>query len=280
MTVSRRILLHVVIGASIVILVVSAVTYGYVQRTAEIRTLEHLRTYATERARHQQAELARIHGNMETVRSLYLKRLESVAPDEAAKRWQERVIPYPDGAWRSHLDFADPLVNATVWAGKEMDRSPESIRRLITAQFVLEDLMPTWTKRFPSVYLMFPGAACVGFNPLQPTWEWDTPADYPLEVQEWYAAASPARNPSRGLVWTGVYADPISHISYASVLLPVEADGVHYCTIGHDVTLEKLLDEWTRSSLPHALHMIFEPDGDLIAHPAVEGADSRERRVH
>lgn len=290
MTVSRRILLHVITGASIVILVVSAVTYGYVQRTAEIRTLEHLRTYATERARHQQAELARIHGNMETVRSLYLKRLESVAPDAAVKRWRERVIPYPDGAWRSHLDFADPVVNATVWTGKKMDRSAESIRRLVTAQLVLEDLMPAWTKRFPSVYFMFPGAACVGFNPLQPTWEWDTPADYPLESQEWYAAAAPARNPSRGLVWTGVYADPISNISYASVLIPVEADGISYCTIGHDVTLENLLAEWTRSSLPHALHMIFEPDGDLIAHPelkerilASEGAlnvrDSGDQRL-
>lgn len=270
MTVSRRILLHVIIGASIVILVVSAVTYGYVQRIAEIRTLEHLRTYAIERARHQQAELARIHGNMETVRSLYLKRLETVEPNEAERRWRERVIPYPDGAWRSHLDFADPLVNATVWTGKRMDRSPESIRRLVTAQLVLEDLMPAWTKRFPSVYIMFPGAACVGFNPLQPTWEWDTPADYPLESQEWYAAATPARNPSRSLVWTGVYADPISHISYASVLIPVEADGISYCTIGHDVPLENLLDEWTRSSLPHALHMIFEPDGDLIAHPELK----------
>lgn len=270
MTVSRRILRHVTLGASIVILVVSAVTYRQVLHNAEIRTLEHLRTYARERARHQQAELDRIHGNMEIVRSLYLKRLPLVSEAEAADRWEKRVMRYPDDAWRSRTGFANPRENATVWTSKDMDLSSGSIHRLMTAQLVVEDLMPAWIDKFASVYLMFPGAACVGFNPLQPTWEWDTPSDYPLEQQEWYAAATPARNPRRGIVWTAVYADPMSKIPYASVLLPVEQDGISYCTIGHDVPLDKLLTDWTRSDLPEAVHMIFEPDGDLIAHPGMK----------
>ncbi len=267
MTVSRRILLHITLGASVVVMVVAAVTYRYVLETAERRTLDHLKTYAVERTRHQVADLGTIHGNMEVVRSLYLKRVISPAPPGLRERWDERVMRYPDGAWRSRMEFANPREHATVWTRKEMDVSPPSLHRLLTAQSVAEELMPAWIDTFSSLYIMFPGAACIGFNPLQPTWEWDTPADYPLEEQNWYRDATPAFNPSRGLVWTGVYADPISGIPYATVLLPVEENGVYYCTIGHDVTLRALLDEWTRSDFPGAVHMIFEDDGRLIAHP-------------
>ncbi len=237
-------------------------------RNAEIHTLEHLKTYAVERARHQQAEISAIHGNLEIVRSLYLGRLSILTEEQAVKRWDERVERYPTGPGAA--------ARASRIRGKRhgLDQQgngplPASIHRLVTAQVVVEDLMPSWVETFPSLLLMFPARPVSGSIPSSRPGNGHA-RDYPLEQQEWYAAATPARNPSRRIVWTGVYADPISHIPYASVLLPIERTGITYGTIGHDIPLRELLDEWTRSDLPHALHMIFEPDGDLIAHPELE----------
>jgi hypothetical protein len=109
----------------------------------------------------------------------------------------------------------------------------------------------------------------MGFDPRIARWSWQTPGDYDLDAEEWVKEASPARNPSRGFVWTGVFVDPPSGEPFVTVQLPVEKDGVQLATVAHDMHINQLFNEITRSEFEGATHLIFRPDGRLIAHPSL-----------
>jgi signal transduction histidine kinase len=64
-----------------------------------------------------------------------------------------------------------------------------------------------------------------------------------------------------------VYLDPTSHLPYATVMLPIyDGQGHFTCVLAHDMHLDRLIHEVTRSDYPGAVHMIFRTDGRMIAH--------------
>jgi len=64
MTVARRILLHVALGAVFVVAVVTAVTYRLVYDAVTQRDLRHLKTYVDERALREEARFQQVQSNM------------------------------------------------------------------------------------------------------------------------------------------------------------------------------------------------------------------------
>jgi len=269
MSLARRLLLHVALGAALVIAGVAAVTYWLVYREAERLVVERLDTYVVERTRREEAAFKLVCQNLETARGLFLRQIERPEPAEIQERWDRVVRRDADGGWRTLRERGDP----SLWAHREMRITPRVQHRLLAALDLCAELMPFWVEEFPSLYFSFPGSACLGYNLQQLTWVWDTPADYPLEEQEWYAAAAPEQNPGRGFVWTGVYMDPISRLPYATVMLPVhDAAGGFVCVLAHDMHLDRLINEITRSDYPGARHMIFRSDGRLIAHAQLHEA--------
>jgi signal transduction histidine kinase len=139
---------------------------------------------------------------------------------------------------------------------------------VLIAQEICEDVQPGWVDTFRSLYFILPGPATMGFDPLIARWAWQTPGDYELDAEEWVKEAQPERNPSRGVVWTGVFVDTPSGKPFVTVQLPVDKDGVQIATVAHDTHIDQLFDEIAHSDSPGATHLIFRPDGRLIAHPA------------
>ena len=269
MTVSRRLLIHVALGSALVIAGVAAVTYWLVHQEAERLVIERLDTYVAERTRLEQSGFDLVHHNLETVRSLYLNRDAKPIPPDIQARWDEQIRRDPDGGWRSLKERGDP----SLWGHRDLPVNPLNQHRLLNALEVCAELMPAWVADFPSVYLSFPGSACVGFNPWQPLWAWETPSDFPLEFQDWYLDATPEKNPGKGFVWTGIYPDPISSLPFATVMLPIyDRHGDFVCTLAHDMHLDILVSEVTRSDFPGATHFIVRNDGLLIAHPTLRDA--------
>lgn len=264
MTISRLLLIHVGLGAAASIAAVTGVTYWLITQETERLVVERLDTYVGERVLREQGIFDLVARNLETARSLYLSRDEQPVPADIGARWDAWVRRDPDGGWRSLRERGDP----SVWGHRDLPMTPRNQHRLINALQVCADLRPVWEKTFPSLYLSFPGSACVGFNPWQLEWAWETPADFDLEGQEWYYAATPEHNPGRGLVWTAIYPDPISGLPYATVMLPVYSKEEEFiCTIAHDMHLDILVSETTKSDFPGASHFIVRTDGRLIAHP-------------
>lgn len=267
MTLSRRLLIHVVIGAAIATAVVSYVTYRIVYQAAEQRALEHLNTYVSERTKREEANFRTIYSNLEVVRSLFLQRLSEPPPADLEARWNERFELYPDGAWRNREKYFAPRKYSDLWLHKDVKLTPEFKTRVLRAQEVCEDVQGGWVDTFQSVYFVLPGPATMGFDPRIARWAWQTPADYDLDAEEWVKIARPDRNPSRNFVWTGVFVDAPTSQPFVTVQLPVDVDGQQIATVAHDTHINQLFDEIAKSEFQGATHLIFRPDGRLIAHP-------------
>lgn len=269
MTVARRLLIHVVLGASLVITLVAWGTYRVVYRAAERRAVENLDAYVTERTKREEAGFHTTYSNLEVIRGLLLKRLAEQRPTDVQERWDRRFMLYPDGAWRNREEFFGPRVYSNLWCSNKSRITPEFQARVLIAQEICEDVQPGWVDSFRSLYFILPGPATMGFDPLIARWAWQTPGDYDLDAEEWVKEAQPERNPSRGVVWTGVFVDAPSGKPFVTVQLPVDKDGVQIATVAHDTHIDQLFDEIAHSDFPGATHLIFRPDGRLIAHPSL-----------
>lgn len=267
MTVPQRILLHVAAGAAMVIAVATAVTYGIVLDAARQRDLRHLETYVTERARREELGFQQVQTNLTLVRGQFLKRMESPVPRNYEALWAERFRLFPDGAWRSREEFADGRKWATLWAHRDTKITPEWQTHVLRAQDICNELLPGWVDSFPSVYFVLQGPSNIGFDPRIPSWVWDTPADYDPTALEWFQLASPKVKPPEGFSWSGVIEEPTTKTPIVSVYLPIEIGGQFLGSVGHDLFVNRLIEDTTRSELPGARHMIFRTDGRLIAHP-------------
>lgn len=267
MTIPRRILLQVAIGASLVIAVSTAVTYELVYDNATERGLKHLETYVSERARREELGFAQVQANLALVRGQFLKRMEAPIPANYETKWNERFRIFPDGAWRSREEFVDGRKHATLWAHKNVSFTPELQTQILRAQDICNELLPAWVDLFPSLYFVFPGWANIGFDPRIPNWVWDTPANYDATQMEWFQLASPKEIPREGSYWSGVIEEPTTKMPIVSVYIPILKDGRFLGSIGHDLSLERLMTETTRSRLSGATHMVFRKDGRILAHP-------------
>jgi len=303
MTLPQRILSHVAAGAGLVIAVATAVTYEIVYNGVKQRDLNHLKTYVTERSRSEEIGFQQVQANLTLVRGQFLKRMEAPIPTDYQKKWDERFRLYPDGAWRSREEFADGRKWSTLWAHKNAALTPEFQTQILRAQDICNELLPGWVDSFPSVYFVLPGWANIGFDPRLPTWVWDTPANYDPGAMEWFQLAMPTNRltnrigspaafggpAAAGLAtheldsaprlalrpqprsdefaWSGVIEEPTTKVPIVSVYLPIEKDGRFLGSVGHDLFVNRLMEETTRSGLPGTMHVIFRSDGRLIAHP-------------
>jgi signal transduction histidine kinase len=267
MTIPQRILLQVAVGAGLVIAVATSVAYGLVYHAAKQRALMHLETYVAERSRREEAGFQQVQANLALVRGQFLKRMEAPIPGNYQTKWDERFRRFPDGAWRSREEFADGRKWATLWAHKDATLTPEIQIQILRAQDICNELLPGWVDSFPSVYFVLPGWANIGFDPRIPSWVWDTPADYDPTALEWFQLALPTNKPPDRFGWTGVIEEPTTKVPVVSVYLPVEKDGRLLGSIGHDIYVNRMMEESTQSGLPGARHVIFRSDGRLVAHP-------------
>jgi signal transduction histidine kinase len=267
MTVPQRILFHVAAGVALVTAIATGVTYAMVHQSTRQRMLGHLDIYVGERARREEIGFRHVQANLVLVRGQFLKRMEAALPSDLEKKWHERFRLFPDGAWRSREEFSDGRKWSTLWAHKDARLTPEWQTQILRAQDICNDLLPGWVDAFPSVYFVLQGPANIGFDPRIPNWVWDTPGDYKVDDLEWYQLAMPKTKPGDGLSWTGVIEEPSTKTPIVSVYLPIELNGRFIGSVGHDLFVQQLMDETTRSDLPGAMHVIFRGDGRLIAHP-------------
>ena len=267
MTIPQRILLNVTIAAGLVVAVATLVTYRIVYLEARDRDLNHLETYVKERARREEIGFRQVQGNLELVRGQFLKRIAAPVPGDYEAQWNDRFQLFADGAWRSRTNFADGRKFSTLWAHRNVVFTPELKQQVLHAQNICDDLLPGWVDAFPSVYFVLPGWLNIGFDPRLANWVWDTPSDYDPSSLEWFQLAMQTNHPSEGIAWSGVIEEPTTKMPIVSVYLPIVRDGKFIGSVGHDLFVNRLMEESARSDLPGTMHVIFRADGRLIAHP-------------
>lgn len=142
MTIPQRILLHVALGAGLVIAVATGLTYGIAYRNATQRDLKHLATYVSERAQREAIGFHQIEPNLSLVRGQFLKRMEAPVPRDVDQKWMARFDRFSDESWRSKRNFYDGRTYSTLWAHKACEFTPMLKTQVLRAQDICNELLP------------------------------------------------------------------------------------------------------------------------------------------
>jgi signal transduction histidine kinase len=267
MSITKRILLNVGLGAALVLAIVATVTYRSVFSATEQRVVAQLDTYVTERTRREEASFKVVYANLATARSLFLGQIAQPIPPDIDAQWNAAIKQDPDGAWRSPRSLGRP----SFWGRGDFQRTPVMQHRTLAALHVLRELEPGWKTAFPSVFFNFP-ACSVGFNPLQPNWSWDVKPDFAIEKEDWYYPVTPEHDPTREFHWTPLCPDPVTKLSAATLLAPIYQGDEWVGMIGHDYDAARLINEVVHSELAGATHLIVRGDGRLMAYERLQPA--------
>lgn len=267
-SITSRTLVQLGSAVCFIIFVAAAITYYMVFRSAEQRSITHLNHYTTERAGRLEQYCAEIQRNLGTAHDAYVARYQQSDPPDYLALWDRYFEQSPDGAWRSKREYSDDYQYAPLWAHRDVGPSPELKRRMLIMFEVCGKFLPGWVHGFRSLYgFTNDEMAVIGFDPALAGWIYDQPPDYNVTGEEFGWLGTAEGNPSRVLMWTGTTSDTSSGHSLVSAVLPVEIDGKHIISLGHDMWVDSLIAETTRAQIPGLTHMIFREDGRIIAYP-------------
>lgn len=260
------------LGAAVggIIIVAGCVTYYFVFRAVEERALVHLRQYGAERVQLIENELAEIPRNLHIAADAYVRRYKKPDPPDFLKRWDHLFAYFPDGCWRSKKEYSSDYEYSPLWVHKDVGPSPDDDfkRRILIMEEVCHTFQPGWVHDFRSLYgFTNDKQAVIGFDPALAGWIYYQPADYPVNTEEFGYMATRAANPQRKMVWTGTTSNQGNNASLVSIVLPIELDGRHVMSVGHDMLVGNLIGETQRLEVPGMKHMIFRDDGRMIACP-------------
>lgn len=268
---TRQTLLRVAVGVALVVALSTGITYRLLYQELEQRALEQLREYSQQRTQLHESRFSLGKAFHDVIKADLVRRYQQSPPD-AAQRFDALMIRHADGAWRNRPAYDDVTKYSTGWIHKDTQIDAEFRRRWMLYFDISEHYARLVTSRFVNLYLMHPTQMCnMGFDdPVRSgniKWAALTPADYPMNQREYFAAANLANNPARQTVWAGPYYEPVYKQILVSVLTPVYFGDEHIATIGSDDLLGDLETTILRSDIPGASHTMFRKDGRLVVDP-------------
>ncbi|SHE67973.1 bifunctional diguanylate cyclase/phosphodiesterase [Thermomonas hydrothermalis] len=199
-----------------------------------------------------------------------LRRLAMADPQAASARFEHLFARSPDGLWRLRPQWLDPEHAPTLYLHAPATGPDDSTKlRAVVAYDLLREQGPALSPPFYSVYMDFVEDGLLvysrGRNLAASATASYTNRDYPT-----MRGSDPRRNPARRLFWTPVYFDREANIWMASVIQPLDWQGRWVGTVGHDLSVQTLLQQGASQDQIGGLTVILSGSGDLIAHPQLQ----------
>ena len=263
----RRVLFNLGLSVSVVIILMTAVSYYHVVNSVTEQTLGQLEKYIAERSQRERSIFTLAEGNHAFLKAEVLRRWKETQGADRREEFEQKFVQFNDGVTRNRLESYDGSREAFVYIGKSVTIN-DNIRRLVMTFYDMSNQYgPAWHHRFQNVYFTSPENILVGYWPEFPTWAHDAKSDLNMSEEEYVWVADRKHNPSRKTVWTGLFYDVVSKAFMVSVETPVDIDGQQIATIGYDILINEILDRTVNNAFPGAYNVIFRHDGRLIAHP-------------
>lgn len=225
------------------------------QRTVDLhaRADEGLFQHAEASVRRLQAEL--------------LRRLDAADPDATQARFSTLFARSPDGLWRLRPELVD-VANAPTLYLHQPPRglTPSAKIRAVVSHDLLREQGPALVPPFYSAYMDFVEDGLMVYARDK---DWGSAADasYTNTGYPTMQGSEPRHNPARKVFWTPVYQDRQANAWMVSVIKPLDWHGQWVGTVGHDVSVQTLLDTIAASHDDEGTRLIVDADGNLIAHP-------------
>lgn len=265
---TTRTLIQLGSAVGCIIVVAACITYYLVFRAVEQRGLDHLNQYLEERVQRLEGEMEVIPKNLTIARDAFVERYAQKDPPGFMDGWDRHFERNADGATRSKREFSDDYHYAPLWVHKDAVLDEDLKRRVLIMEEICLKFQPGWVHGFRSLYgFTSDQMAVLGFDPALANWIYTQPSDYPVNTEEFGLVATRAANPERKIMWTGTTSNQGNSASLVSVVLPIELNGRHIISVGHDMLVDRLIGETERSEVTGMKHMIFRDDGRVIASP-------------
>jgi C4-dicarboxylate-specific signal transduction histidine kinase len=255
---------------ALVILLITLGSYVHALRTLRNESLTRLEQYVSERSQREQAIFRLAEDNHALLKQALEERIQAWRQQDPDARFDSLFARLPDGSIRNQPHGFDGTRMPGVIVTRGVKEAPDFRRKLLAAQEVVAQYGPALRARFVDTYVILPEGAETVYWPEAPDWCQEIEADFPLVTYDFFTLSQPERNPQRRTAWTGIFEDVPSKRWMVSGITPLDMDGRHVATVGHDVLLDELLARTQRELLPGAYNLIFRDDGQLIAHPALK----------
>ncbi|WNG20603.1 ATP-binding protein [Cystobacter fuscus] len=247
-------------------------SYLHMLHTLRAEALERMQQHVVERGEREQAIFLLAEDNHALFKKTLKERVRELQQheEEVSARFDKLFVRRPDGTVRSPPGTTDGTRRVQAFIPAKVNLDIGFRTRFLAVYDVLSWYAPAFHVRFSTTYVTFPEGAIAGFWPTLPTWVQDLPPDFSVASYEDFPLALPENNPQRRTAWTGIFKEVVSNIWLTSVTTPVDLDGRHIASVGHDVFLNELMTRTINDHLPGAYNLLFRDDGQLIAHPELK----------
>ncbi|MBN8506336.1 MAG: sensor histidine kinase [Burkholderiales bacterium] len=196
-------------------------------------------------------------------------RASQQVPADLRERFARLFARGDDGVWRLRPEQVDAQWRPTFYLQHGQSGPDDDMRwRALLSHQLLSERGPALVPPHFSAYVDFVERGLMVYSRGIDWGRGATPQtnnfDYPT-----MQGSDPARNPQRRLFWTPVYYDGEAKAWMVSVIQPLDWQGRWVGTVGHDLALDTLLRSVSERVEPGFTVMVFNPEGALIAHPAL-----------
>ncbi|HYO55578.1 ATP-binding protein [Archangium sp.] len=264
---ARATLLQMGIRIAVVIALGTLFSYLHLLQTLRAQSLVQLERSVAERSQREESIFALAEDNHAHLKKALQERLQAVSQEEASARFDRLFVHLPDGTVRNRPEGFDGTRMVCLFMPRGVPLDTRLRRAILASYDVLTQYGPALLPRFIDTYITLPEGPILVYWPERPTYCQDAAPTESIITQEFFPGTLPENNPRRQPAWSGVYREPVSQKWMVSVATPLDVDGRHVATIGHDVLLDELMVRTSSDHLPGAYNVIFRDDGQLLVHP-------------
>lgn len=265
---TKQTLLKIAFSMGMVIVASTAISYFQIISRITTNSLTQLEQYIKLRSQRERSIFTLAEDNHKLLKKALLEQLKLEENKDPKDEFDQNFIRYADGSIRNRPELFQIDKTGGLFLGKNVNIDTEMQRRMVAFYKVINAYGPAWRNRFANTYTQIPENGMIMYMHQYP-WSLKAPSRKSFRVtdDESFQITREIYDPERKTVWTGIYYDQVAVAWMASCVTPLDLNGKHIATLGHDILIEDLQKRTINDGLKGTYNMIFRADGRLVAHP-------------
>lgn len=263
----RRVLRNMALRIAFASIALSAISYYYSYVRLQDEALANLAKYIDARSRLESELFLQAETNTKLVRDEFLRRYTQLQETDVSAVFDQLIKQDRDSMWRVRPELDDFEHKAAVAIIPTAKRTPEFKRQVLLGYDLLSQYGPAFRNRYYDLFLdLNISDASLMYLPDLNYARNGSVADFSENIDA-ELLGTPARNPERKTLWTGIYFDKQALQWMVSAITPIDFQGNFIGSVGQDVLLDQLINRTNNIYIPGTHNLIMTRDGKLIAHP-------------
>ncbi|KZN66096.1 hypothetical protein N473_11035 [Pseudoalteromonas luteoviolacea CPMOR-1] len=174
----------------------------------------------------------------------------------------ELIHPHPDGSLRTRPSGFDGRYQAGIYLPPDSEFSRSQAEHLLAAKQTVETFgQGALSNQFSDTWFMEPSGGIVIYWPEEPDFVFKAQGGFSYKNTPWLVPDT-----APGTYWTPLIEDPIPQLLMLSAVTPVYLNGVWQGNVGHDITLQSLLDNTKLlKGAPQSAFILLNETSDIVA---------------